>query len=366
MAIRHSAPRSGTLRVLWTVALLGAAGCAERALRPADEQTAGFRWHYSGYSHVVNAQAEGACSDQLVLVGLSGSSAYSSSFRFENAPLSEVFSDPDFQALGERFVTCLVRSPETYAVQSKYAAVRPGLLILSPAGERWGSIPLFPQDPTRSLRDAKHYLHRALASVTPLPADLRQPIPLEQDVPGDFLVATVESGSSGEAAGLKVGDRLVRVNGHDVASYLDVARLLDYFARDREVGCEVERGGQLVALRCPPHSNGVMLDFHPTTPPAAPAAEVASPAAVPAPAVPTEPPPAVPSSAGETPPAAPAAEQQPATQPATQPGAPPPAEPKSEPAPEPNSEPKPESPVVPPETPPKEARAGATRCALEP
>ncbi len=321
---------------------LTGAGCVETPMIPAEEVVAGFRWHYSGYSQVVKAQADAACRDRFVLVGLSGSPGHLPSFRFDSEPLSHIFASTGLQELGESFITCLVRVPEGHPLLERYSVVRPGFLILSPAGEKWGAIPLFPQDPERSLRDATAYLYRARVAAAPLPADTRQPLPLELDVPGRFQVAELARGSPGEIAGFQVGDTLRRVNGHEVSMYLDVERLLDYFAGEREVRCEVERSGQRLELRCPPRSNGILLDFF-STEPAAPAAGNA--AATPATPAPEAPPPPAPETQPATvapPPQAPAPEPV-APPPQPVPDAPPPATQPETPPP----------PAPPPETPPR-------------
>lgn len=59
------------------------------------------------------------------------------------------------------------------------------------------------------------------------------------------LITAVAPGGLGEAAGLRVGDRLLRVNGHPVRDLIDVR----FYGAEEEVALSVERDGALLDLR---------------------------------------------------------------------------------------------------------------------
>lgn len=162
--------------------------------------------------------------------------------------------------LTRRFVTCLVRVPEAYAVVREHATTRPGLLVLDPTGRKIGSVGLDAQDAGASLARATAYLERVLAS-PPQPDDHPEPRePMDLSRTGRFLVLTVDAGSDAEAAGLREGDVLKTVNGRTIRRLHE----LDEALRTRDEDDYVfDRAGRPVGVRRTTPLTGLRWAFRP-------------------------------------------------------------------------------------------------------
>jgi len=71
-------------------------------------------------------------------------------------------------------------------------------------------------------------------------------------------VTSLEPGGLGDALGLRVGDRLLRLNGHPLRDVID----LQFYGADEEVNLAVERGGAELELHgCRPYGQGWGVGF---------------------------------------------------------------------------------------------------------
>lgn len=149
-----------------------------------------------------------------------------------------MFEDAALAQASRRFVTCLVRVPQAYALVRKYEAVRPGLLVLDAAGDKRGAIALT----DAGAPEAIAYLERVLAARGPIEDEGGTPLTFNPMTPGYFQIL--------RAGGtlLAPGDRLVSIDGRAILTYADFAAGKLYrFDRDGET-IEVEsiEGAQLV------------------------------------------------------------------------------------------------------------------------
>ncbi len=133
-----------------------------------------------------------------------------------------MFADAGLADEATRFVTCLVRVPEAYALVRDHRAARPGLLVLDSAGRKRGCIALRPEDAAGSLAAAKEYLARARAADGPI-EDVKPTAPDMTAAEGRFFLFKVGEGAPPE---VKVGDVLVKVNGREVRRLGDLADAL--------------------------------------------------------------------------------------------------------------------------------------------
>lgn len=67
------------------------------------------------------------------------------------------------------------------------------------------------------------------------------------------VIATIEQGSAAEAAGLQLGDRIVRIDGREISRFEDIASYVS-IRPDQHMNVELERAGVPVALDVTPRS----------------------------------------------------------------------------------------------------------------
>ena len=81
---------------------------------------------------------------------------------------------------------------------------------------------------------------------------LAQDVALGQDAESGLVAIT--PGSAAADAGLRDGDRIVRIDGRDITTFTDVQTAAKEAGEDRELALEIERGTEAIAVRVAPRA----------------------------------------------------------------------------------------------------------------